>query len=161
MPFNQAIADYLCERISTSSHSLHKITREAPSELGMVSLPTIMKWLDENPSFVKQYARAKDLQADYMAEETLDIADDGTRDYGKGGVNFDHIARARLRVDTRKWAAAHLRPKKYGTRVLNELTGADGGPITTRNADDLSDADLAAIATAGRPAPVEPEEGED
>jgi hypothetical protein len=34
-----------------------------------------------------------------------------------------------LRVDARKWLMAHLAPKKYGNKILNEHTGADGGPV--------------------------------
>jgi len=41
--------------------------------------------------------------------------------------------------------------------VRNELTGADGGPIVTKatNADELTDDQLAALASAGRPALTE------
>jgi hypothetical protein len=40
-----------------------------------------------------------------------------------------------------------------------ELTGKNGGPIETKNADALTDEQLAVIASAGRPAPTEPETG--
>ena len=33
------------------------------------------------------------------------------------------VAKARLRVDTRKWALARMNPKKYGDKVA--LTGGD------------------------------------
>jgi hypothetical protein len=44
-----------------------------------------------------------------------------------------------------------------------EHSGPDGGPILSKNvnADDLTDEQLAVIASAGRAAPVEPETGED
>jgi len=35
----------------------------------------------------------------------------------------------RLRVDSRKWLASKLAPKKYGEKVSAELSGPDGGPI--------------------------------
>ena len=44
----------------------------------------------------------------------------------KDAVSVNH---AKLRIDTRKWAASKLKPKKYGDRVMNELTGKDGGPV--------------------------------
>lgn len=44
-------------------------------------------------------------------------------------VNHEQIARSRLRVDARKWAAAKLAPKKYGDRIAHEHGGAGGGPI--------------------------------
>jgi hypothetical protein len=42
-----------------------------------------------------------------------------------------------------------------------ELSGPDGGPIETKNADALSDIELQSIARAGRAAPTEPEAGAD
>lgn len=53
------------------------------------------------------------------------------------------------------------RPEKYRQRVSTELTGKGGGPIETRNADALTDEQLAAIASRGRAAPAEPETGAD
>lgn len=51
------------------------------------------------------------------------------------------------------------RPEKYRQRVSTELTGKNGGPIQTRNVDDLTDEQLIAIAIGGRPTPPEPEKG--
>jgi hypothetical protein len=87
---------------------------------------TVFRWLEANLEFRDQYARAREAQADTYADEIVEIADDGTRDYrmvdGHELVDHDHIARSRLRVDARKWVAAKLRPKKYGEKV--DLTGA-------------------------------------
>lgn len=70
-----------------------------------------------------------------MADEIIDIADDGERDYikdaeGHETVNYDHISRARLRVDARKWIASKLKPKKYGDKQSVAVTDPDGGPIS-------------------------------
>ena len=35
----------------------------------------------------------------------------------------------RIRVDTRKWLASKLKPKKYGDVNKVELTGKDGGAV--------------------------------
>jgi len=91
------------------------------------------------PEFLKQYARAKEESADALAEEMLEIADDGRNDWmaRNGGtddegnarentyvLNGEHIQRSRVRIDTRKWLASKLKPKKYGDRV--DLTNSDG-----------------------------------
>lgn len=104
---------------------------------GMPCLSTVFKWLRENDGFSQQYARAKQESADAMSEEMLDIADDGTNDWmerhGKDGAslgyeyNGEHVQRSRLRIDTRKWLASKLKPKRYGDRL--EHTGPDGGPL--------------------------------
>ncbi len=83
-----------------------------------------------------QYARAKELQAEYLLGEIFEIADDGTNDWmerqrqdGSVAVDHEHIQRSKLRVDTRKWAMSKMAPKKYGERVAMEHSGPDGGPI--------------------------------
>ena len=94
-----------------------------------------MAWLDgSRPEFSDQYARAREAQADKLAEEALQIADDGRSDTyvdGDGNVKTDTevIQRSKLRVDTRKWLASKMAPKKYGDKVQAELTGAGGGAI--------------------------------
>lgn len=57
-----------------------------------------------------------------MAEDILLIADDNGKDtyVSEDGVeqtDHDVIARARLRVDTRKWLLSKLQPKKYGDKM--------------------------------------------
>lgn len=89
---------------------------------------TVFRWLADRPDFRDQYARARDEQADFYAEEILQISDDGRNDYyvtedGTEIVNHDHIARSRLRVDSRKWLASKLAPKKYGDKVDVEHSG--------------------------------------
>lgn len=123
MEFDQAIADQICERIATSTRSLRTICADEE----MPSVATILKWLSLYPSFTAQYATAKELQIEALMDETLDIADDGTNDYMQRQnydgaeigwhVNGEAMARSRLRIDTRKWMAAHLKPKKYGDAI--------------------------------------------
>lgn len=114
----------------------------------MPATSTIMAWLDgARPEFSEQYARAREAQADKMAEDIIAIADeectmiraskhglDGDDD-GMQEVVFDTtaVARNRLRVDARKWLASKLAPKKYGDKIQNEHTGAGGGAIEVKS----------------------------
>jgi hypothetical protein len=71
-----------------------------------------------------------------MADQLLEIADDGSGDYrldshGNLVVDHEHIARCRLRIDTRKWYLAKLAPKRYGDKVDVNVGGQDGGPVAT------------------------------
>lgn len=80
------------------------------------------------------YARAREDQADTLADEIVEIADDGTNDTylnsdGIALTNQDVIARSKLRVDARKWIAAKLKPRKYGDRQVHEHGGLDGAPM--------------------------------
>lgn len=106
---------------------------------GMPSRETFYAWLRKHDEFLDNYARAKEDCADLMAEEILEIADDGTNDWmehrDKDGtpvglkLNNEHVQRSRLRVDSRKWLASKLKPKKYGDKQLLEHTGQDGQAI--------------------------------
>ena len=83
---------------------------------------TVYRWLTWNAEFREQYARAREDQADALFDEILEISDDGRNDWMErhgrddaGWVaNGEHVQRSRLRVDSRKWMAARLKPKKYG-----------------------------------------------
>ena len=83
---------------------------------------TIYKWRYRHSEFAEKYALAKAKQAELMAEQLIDIADEGINDTyiddnGQLQVDTDVIARSRLRVDTRKWYASKLAPKIYGDHI--------------------------------------------
>lgn len=120
-PLGRKICQLLCE-----GSTLRQI-EEHPEiiELGGASKSTILRWQYEEGTiyewFQDQYARALDIRSALWDEECIEIADDGTNDYylreGKDGeqywaVDHEHIQRSRVRIDTRKWAAAHQRAKK-------------------------------------------------
>jgi hypothetical protein len=119
MAFDQVTADKICDRL-VNGDSLRKICLDED----MPSAALVCKWLGENEQFREQYAHARDAQADTLADEILDIADDGTNDWmgdkdDKDGTQYngDAVQRSKLRVDARKWIAAKLKPKKYGDRI--------------------------------------------
>jgi len=133
--FTREIAERICEETATSSKSLKSICE--PEE--MPSVRTVLSWLsdgskeDAKPElkdFLHMYARAKEEQADFLAEEIIEIADDGTNDYmtiTKGDASYnvedkEVTNRSKLRVESRKWIASKLKPKKYGDKV--DLTHA-------------------------------------
>lgn len=135
--FNQETADAICDRL-TNGESLRKITLS--DDMPVAS--TVFKWLNQQPTFAEQYERAREAQADTLADEILDIADDGANDYmGEDEkYNGDAVARSKLRVDARKWVAAKLKPKKYGDKTL---VGSDpdnplpaGFNVTLHKGDD-------------------------
>ncbi len=136
--YTPEIAETIFERLAQGD-SLRRICRDE-------SLPhesTVRQWARNDKDFYTQYATARDIGLDAMADELLDISDDGTNDTyaddeGNERVNTDVIQRSRLRVDTRKWYLSKLAPKRYGDRASLELTGKDGGPV------EISDTERAA-----------------
>lgn len=115
----EALCAYLAEGMSL---------RKACSQPGMPSIQTVFNWMRTRDGFVERYARAKAEAADAFAEDMLDIADDPSGDY----------QRDRLRVDTRKWLASKLKPKKYGEKL--ELAGDESAPFVV-NITKFSDAE--------------------
>ena len=156
-PKRQKVADFVCKEISLGK-SLREISRQHED----VSQTKIYNWLNKYEDFRVQYTRAREDQADSIFDEMLVIADDGLNDTyedseGNEKVNQDHIQRSRLRIETRKWMAGKLRPKKYGEKVVQEITGKDGGPIETT---DIPASDrLASMLSAIKPKAEDEESG--
>jgi hypothetical protein len=100
---------------------------------------TIRRWLRDDADFRLMYTQAREDQAEFLADEITRIADDSTNDTqtdadGHVIVNHDHINRARLRVEARKWIAAKLKPRKYGERVELEHSGEINSSVTLTEA---------------------------
>jgi hypothetical protein len=121
--FSQELFDEICEKIA-NGESLRKICKNDK----MPNLTSVWKWLNNNEELSKQYARAREEQAETFVDEILDIADYKKDDTyldedGKEIINQEVIARSRLRVDARKWIASKLKPKKFGdyTKVQAEI----------------------------------------
>src|SRR5690242_3251509 len=74
--FTQQVADRICEELANGS-SLRSICLADD----MPSVSTVCRWLSENAQFREQYAYAREAQADTLADEILDIADDGVNDW--------------------------------------------------------------------------------
>lgn len=133
--YSEKIADEICDRLA-NGESLRSICKSEH----MPHVGTVCRWLakPENAGFREQYTRAREVQADILADETLDIADDASNDWmkraGKDGepgwvFNGEAARRSQIRIDARKWYAGKLAPKKYGDRQQIEHSGPDGGPV--------------------------------
>lgn len=110
--YSDELAEKICELIA-SGMSLRTVC----SQDGMPSAVTVCKWLSENEEFSKQYARAREEQAVSFADEIISIADSVEPDSAA-------VAKAKLQIDSRKWLAAKMAPKKYGDKVEQQITGS-------------------------------------
>lgn len=141
--YTPEIGDRICAALATGM-SLRSVCRDndLPDER------SVRRWAsDHKHPFSPQYVHARELGYLAMADETLEISDDGSNDWmakhGKEGevvgyaINGEAVARSRLRVDTRKWLLSKCLPKIFGDKVVNEITGKDGGPIETKDISDL------------------------
>lgn len=129
--YSEALVDEICDKIATSNKGLHAICKDNDYP----AVVTLMNWLNDPDKvyFLNKYVRARELQADFMAQEILDIADETEHDtihHEKFGdmPNNEWINRSRLRVDSRKWLMSKLLPKKYGDKL--DVT-SDGKELKT------------------------------
>ncbi len=138
--YSNELATSICEQICTSSKSLRTICEGLD-----ISVASVLTWLRDKPEFLAQYTRAKEEQADYMIEEMIDIADDGSNDLmtvTKGDASYEMenkevTNRSKLRVETRKWIASKLKPKKYGDKLDVNQTNTNVNYNTELSKEDI------------------------
>lgn len=152
--FTAALAARICAELACGK-SLNSVCKMD----GMPGKRTVFDWLRLRPDFKEMYDRAKVEGITALAEDLLDIADDSSNDYieTEEGLKFnhEHIQRARLRVDTRKWIMAKLLPKKWGDKIdmnhgiqpedplaalIKSIQGASFEPVQKGDGEDDDDA---------------------
>lgn len=93
---------------------------------GMPCKSAVLKWaLDDKHEFYEQYARARLVGYHAMADEILDVVDDGRNDWmtiKKNGeevevVNREVVERSKLRFQARQWLLSKAMPKVYGDKL--------------------------------------------
>lgn len=112
--YSEELSKIICERLA-NGESLVAICKDE-------SIPhrsTIHDWLNPNhptyqKDFADKYARAREDQADFKADEIEDIADKVIN----GEIRPDA---ARVAIDAKKWTASKLRPKRYGDKIEHAI----------------------------------------
>jgi len=130
IPYDEEIADQVCDAIATSKRGLEQIIRDLDLA---ISPSLIYKWLQQNEAFRERYTRAKEDQLQILEDEMLTIAD--TTEVGeiitdKGDKvevkRGDMLEHRKLKIETRKWLMGKLKPKKYGDKIQQEHSGEVG-----------------------------------
>jgi SHS2 domain-containing protein len=126
-----------CKRVAGG-----RMVRDVCNDADMPAAPTFYRWLETHDDFRKQYARAKEIQADAMAADILKISDTSDADnvcdeYGNIKPNHEWIARSKLRVDSRKWLLSKMMPKKYGDKVEQTIVGDPERPQQHNHTVDI------------------------
>lgn len=117
--YSDELAQSICEKLMVGM-SLRKICAID----GMPAMSTVMQWLSSgNQDFMEQYAHARTIQAEYLLDESLDIADATIAETAE-------VAKSKLQIDTRKWMIEKLAPKKYGAKMEVDNKSSDGSMAT-------------------------------
>ena len=116
---------------------------------------TIIKWVvDDINGFALAYARAKDLGIDELVDETLDISNtplmgEETTVKADGGVEVktgDMLGHRKMQIETRRWLAERMAPKRYGLKQGLDVTNTDGSLQLDDTARSARVAQLLALA---------------
>ena len=129
--YSKALADRICERLA-EGRSLREVCREPD----MPHEATVRGWaVKDKDGFFTHYTQAREIGYHAMADELLEISDDGRNDFIERLENderpnwyeyqAEHVQRSRLRVDTRKWMLSKALPKIYGDRLAVEHDVSD------------------------------------
>jgi len=141
--YTQEAADEICRRLA-EGETLRQICKDQhlPGE------STVRNWVtDDREGFAAHYARAREAGYQRMADEIIEISDDGSNDWMKRNdednegysLNGEHVQRSRLRVETRKWLLSKALPKIYGEKIQIDARH--------EHVNGLSDAELERIAS--------------
>lgn len=123
--YTEEIGDSICSLLAQGNSlktALVVLKRDTGVDINMAS---VFNWIGQKGIFFEKYNNAIAERTEALAEELLDIADDGSNDFmliKKGDKEYsvenkEVTNRSRLRVDTRKWLMSKMKPKKYGDRV--------------------------------------------
>jgi hypothetical protein len=111
--YTPELGQKICDIVSISPYGLNKLCEMHE----FLPIPnTIYEWRRKYPDFGEQYARAKLEQADILIDDILNIARSSTK---------DDWQQARFLVDTHKWIASKLLPKKYGDKYVVDHKSED------------------------------------
>lgn len=103
--YSKELAEKICDTIASEKIGLRRIVEKYDF---FPPTSVLNRWLCTIPEFAEQYARARVQQTEIFVNEIIDIADNSTP---------ENVQCARLQVDSRKWLASKLQPKKYGDRI--------------------------------------------
>jgi hypothetical protein len=105
---------------------------------------TFLGWARDIEDFSTAFRRACEVRADLWIDDTVDIADDGSRDYHlvqtetgpRIVVDHDHIKRTSIRIAARQWHAAKTNAKRYGDKSQVAFTTDNPPPVAAQLSND-------------------------
>ena len=141
--FSQEVFDKICEYLMDGK--FHTVA----CDILKVKRRNVYSWIAHDKDLFAQYACARDIGFDAMAENMAKIARTPeigyiTEEGENGDAHFsktkavDMIEHRKLQIDTSKWLLARWCPKRYGDKSALEVTGKDGEAIKTETTSVVS-----------------------
>jgi len=133
--YSKKLADEVCSLIA-QGNSMRKVA-------AMESMPcgqTLFSWFRLHPTFLEQYARAKEESGDADQDKLDEIAE-------KVLTGVYEPQQARVAADIIKWSASKKKPKKYGDRVYQETKHS--GVVGMKDVTEMTEEELQAELDKG------------
>lgn len=135
------LKEEIVERIAAGELLKHVLNDER-----MPSRITVYREKKRDPVFGEEIEIARQVAADLMAEEVLEISDDAKQDVKPdGSINYEIVARSKLRTDNRKWLASKFDPARYSDKVQTDITSG-GEKIEVKDISPIEQARQVAFA---------------
>ena len=118
--YSEPLAEEVCRHIA-EGRSLRAIA-ELPH---MPDVRTLWRWRRDHKDFREGYDAARELLAERLAGEVLEIADDARNDwmeteYGPR-LDAEHVRRSQVRIETRLKLMGKLAPARWGEKASMEV----------------------------------------
>jgi hypothetical protein len=126
--YSEALADRICEAM-VNGQDLMSICNSP----GFPDRTTVYRWAWSNPGFATRLEKAREALADHAAYEIGQIA---------ANCTAETAAADRVRLAALQWRASKLSPRKYSDRRVNEVVGANGGPLAVEEKRAVIDASV-------------------
>lgn len=134
--YSEETAKVVCMRLA-EGESLRMICRDD----AMPDKSTVLRWLGRYEGFRTQYAHARELSQEAVAEEYFELLDEVPPMKPDGSFDAAAVAWYKNRADARKWYLSKIAPKKYGDKlelnntglpmvIVRDLTGRKDEPAT-------------------------------
>ncbi len=118
--YTEELGKEICDVISSTTKGLPTLCQIYDH---WPSYNAIYEWIQQNRNgFGDMYAKAKENQADYLVDDILRIIDKPETFIDEDGNEKNDVAMMRLKVDSLKWQAMKLRPRKWADKAQTELT---------------------------------------
>lgn len=93
---------------------------------GMPDRDTVYQWQEKDEEFSRQFARARMIGFDAIADETKEISDMPPAYTADGKIDQGDVQNRKLQIWTRQQLLAKWDPKRYGDRQQVEHSGSIG-----------------------------------
>ncbi len=134
--YSRALAERICAELASG-----RTLKDVCSDDGLPPYRRVWTWAKEDfRGFATPYRQAREIGYHIMVDDMLEIADDSRNDFvarrradGRTEmvVDHDHIARVRIRLDTRRWLLSRALPRLSGDRP-DPIAAPDAGDSVLR-----------------------------